>query len=164
MVPERIDADKTQSGDEVTICRPRLVLKDISSKPSSRKRSRRILVRRLEGIFAFSATVSVLLFFAVGAVVSLFHTVQKSYFPSAVPTQVMITKMVIPGDTLSQFAVRYGDPAVYLPEREEQIARLNHLSGTKPLLPGQHLLIPVTNPLMIAQIEKSYHNTRLAAR
>jgi len=65
MVPERIDADKTQSGDEVTICRPRLVLKDISSKPSSRKRSRRILVRRLEGIFAFSATVSVLLFFAV---------------------------------------------------------------------------------------------------
>lgn len=164
MVPERINIDEIRSNGEEASFQPQLVLKDYSLKASPWKRTQRIIVRRVEGILALSAAISVVLFFGVGAVVSLFHNVQLSYFPSAAPSQIVITKIVMPGDTVSKFAVRYGDPTIYLPEREEQIARLNHLSGTKPLLPGQHLLIPVTNSMIIAQIEKSYHQTRLAAR
>ncbi len=75
----------------------------------------------------------------------------------------MISKTVNAGDTLTGLARRYGDPNAYILAREEQIARANHLSGTAPLVPGQHLLIPVTNPTVIAQIEQNHHHTRLVA-
>ncbi len=167
MVPLRIDVIDVRP--TAAPLRPRLVLKDFSSKDliskaSPQRRTRPNPLHRLENIFAVAAAAAVLLYFVIGFGVSLFHTVQSSYVPASIPTLLMISKTVKHGDTLSRLASRYGDPNTYILDREEQIARANHLSGTAPLLPGQHLLIPVTSPTVIAQIERNYHSTRLASR
>ena len=174
MVPLRIDVIDARPAFADAPLRPRLVLKDFTSKDltsknstsevSPRRQMRTNPLRRLENISALLAAAIVLLFFVIGFGVSLFHTVQLSYSPASTPTMVMISKTVKHGDTLSRFASRYGDSNTYILDREEQIARVNHLSGFAPLLPGQHLLIPVTSPTVIAQIEQSYHRTRVASR
>ena len=172
MVPLRIDVIDARPA--LAPLRPRLVLKnftskDLTSKKSTsevppRRQTRTNPLRRLENISALVAAAAVLLYFIIGLGVSVFHTVQSSYSPTSTPTILMISKIVKHGDTLSRFASRYGDSNTYILDREEQIARVNHLSGFAPLLPGQHLLIPVTSPAIIAQIEQSYHHTRVASR
>jgi hypothetical protein len=169
MVPLRIDVINVRPSSADALLRPRLVLKDFTSKDLTyeappQRQLRTNSLRKLENIFAFIAAAAVLLYFMVGFGVSLFHTVQSSYSPVSTPTMLMISKTVKHGDTLSRFASRYGDSNTYILDREEQIARVNHLSGFAPLLPGQHLLIPVTSPTIIAQIEQSYHRTRVASR
>ena len=169
MVPLRIDVIAARPASAEALPRPRLVLKDFTSKEltpeaSPRRHTRINPLRRLENMFAIAAAAAVLLYFVTGFAISLFHTVQVSYAPASTPSMVMISKTVKHGDTLSRFASLYGDPNTYILDREEQIARANKLSGTAPLLPGQHLLIPVTSPRVIAQIERNYHSTRLASR
>ncbi len=163
MVPLRIDTSDARSASAEVSARPRLVLTELTFDPP-RRRARRSPLRRLENMLAVAAAAAVLLYFVLGFAVSLFHTVQQSYAPAVTPSLVMISKTVAPGDTLSRLASRYGDPNTYILDREEQIARANHLSGTFPLYPGQHLRIPVTSPVLIAQIEQNYHHTRLASR
>lgn len=167
MVPLRIDVIDIRP--TAAPLRPRLVLKeftskDLSPKAAPRRHVRPNPLRRVENIFAVAAAAAVLLYLVFGFGVSLFHTVQSSYVPASAPTMLLISKTVKHGDTLSRLASLYGDPNTYILDREEQIARVNHLSGTAPLLPGQHLRIPVTSPTVIAQIERNYHNTRLASR
>ena len=164
MVPLRIDAINARPVCADAPARPRLVLTELTPQAAPRRRARHTPLRRLENVLAIAASIAVLLYFVIGFAVSLFHTVQQSYAPATNPSVVMISKTVKPGDTLSQFASRYGDPNAYILDREEQIARANHLSGTAPLRPGQHLRIPVTSPILIAQIEQNYHHLRLASR
>jgi len=164
MVPLRIDVSDARPAYADTITQPRLVLKEWTSETSPRRRARHSPLRRLESVLAIAAFVAVLLYFVIGFAVSLFHAIQQSYVPATAPSVIMISKTVMPGDTLSQFASRYGDPDAYILDREEQIARVNHLSGTAPLFPGQHLRIPVTSPTVIARIEQNYHHARLASR
>lgn len=162
MVPLRLDICDARPASAVST-RTHLVLKDVTAGSGAHRRAQRSSVKRVESGLFIAAATAVLLYFLVGFTLTLFHAVQQSYFPSTAPSLVMISKTVGRGDTLSKFAVHYGDSSVYLPEREEQILRLNSWLRSTPLLPGQHLRIPVTNPIVIAQIE-SYHHTRLASR
>ena len=164
MVPLRIDVIEVCPDRAAAVVRPQLVLQDFTSKVSRRRQLRRNPLNRLENVLALTASAAVLLYVVIGFGVSAFHFVQTSYLPVTSPSMVMISKTVKHGDTLSRFASRYGDPSIYILDREEQITRANHLSGTAPLLPGQHLLIPVTNQTLVAQIVKTYHNTRVASR
>ena len=118
----------------------------------------------MENLLLAAAAAAVLLYFFFTFALSLFHTVLQSYVTPTLPSVVMISKTVAPGDTLTQLAKRYGDPNTYILAREEQIARASHLAGTAPLVPGQHLRIPVTNPTVIAQIEHRYHHSLVAQR
>jgi LysM repeat protein len=158
MVPLRIDVCEERPRFQSSHARPRLVLKDLGQdtapEPAPPPAVRRSFFSRIESILLSAAVVAVLFFFLSSSVLSLIHTVQQSYAPPTQPTLMMIAKTVKPGDTLAKLAGRYGDPNAYLPVREEQIARANHLSGAFPLVPGQRLRIPVTNPTVIAQIQK----------
>jgi len=160
MVPLRIDVCEARPRTIPIHDRPRLVLKDLTQDPAQeqtptpKRTVRRSPLSRLESVLLPAAAAAVLFFFAASFALSLVHRVQQSYSPSTQPAMMMIAKTVKPGDTLAKLANRYGDPNAYLPVREEQIARANRLSGALPLVPGQHLRIPVTNPVVIAQLQK----------
>ena len=145
--------------------RPALVLKDLTEAPAPVvRRPRRSPLARVENTFLAAAAVSACGYFLFTAAASLTHSIQQNYAVSALPQTVVIAKTVKRGDTLAGFALRYGDPNTYLLQREDQIARANHLRGSAPLLPGQHLRIPVTNPKVIAQIVRASHRALVASR
>ena len=145
--------------------RPTLVLKDLTEDcgPSVR-RPRRSPLARTENTLLAAAAVSAFGYFLFTAAASFTHSVQQNYAVSALPQTVVIAKTVKRGDTLAGLALRYGNPSTYLLQREDQIARANHLPGSAPLLPGQHLQIPVTNPKVIAQIIRASHHALVASR
>lgn len=160
MVPLRLDVCKERLFDHKTEARPHLVLQDMSedvSKNLLRKATaprRAGLLPKLENLVLAASLAAVLLFFFCGFAQSLIHSVQQRYLPSNQTSVLHISATVKRGDTLARLAQRYGDPNIYLLKREDQIARANHLSGTAPLFPGQHLQIPVTNPVVIARIQQ----------
>ena len=164
MVPLRLDVcdDRPRPAS----VRPRLILKDVAAAVPSQPAPavRRSPFRRFENVLLAAAAAAVLLYFFFTFALSLVHSVQQSYVTPAQPAVLMISKTVARGDTLTKLARHYGDPNVYILAREEQIARTNHLTGTAPLVPGQHLRIPVTSPAVIAQIEHRYHKGLVARR
>lgn len=164
MVPMRSNVCENEACVTEAAPLPHLVLQDVSSDTAPRRRVQRNPLRRVENILLATAVAAVLVFLLINFAFSLFQTVRQSYLPITVPSVVMISKTVTSGDTLTRFANRYGDPNIYILEREEQIARINHLTGTSPLFPGQHLRIPVTNPVVISQIVNKYPRTVLASR
>lgn len=166
MVPLRLDAPRTRTTSDRHLLsaragRPHLVLHDLTQEnPVSEmvavpRRTRRSPFQSLETLLLGASVAAVGAFFAVSAASSLLHSIRQNYAGPSAPAVVMISKNVSRGDTLSSLAKRYGDPQTYLPMRVEQIARLNHLSGAAPLVPGQHLRIPVTSPTLIAEIEQA---------
>lgn len=144
--------------------RPHLVLKDWTREQPAPHRTRRSPQARFENTLLAVSASAALAFFAFNSAASLAHSIQQNYRSQALPQTVIISKAVKRGDTLTSLAQRYGNPDTYILEREDQIARANHLTGTAPLLPGQHLQIPVTNPTVIAQIVRSSHRPLLASR
>jgi nucleoid-associated protein YgaU len=145
--------------------RPLLVLKDLTEDAAPPvRRPCRSPFARVENTLLAAAAVSACGYFLWSAAASLTHSIQQNYAVSALPQTVVIAKTVKRGDTLAGLALRYGDPNIYLLQREDQIARANHLAGAAPLLPGQHLRIPVTNPKIIAQIVRISHHALLASR
>ncbi len=145
--------------------RPSLVLKDLTEDAApSVHRSGRAPLARAENALLAAAAVSACGYFLFTAAASLAHSVQQNYAAQTLPQTVVIAKTVKRGDTLAGLALRYGDPNTYLLQREDQIARANHLPGSAPLLPGQHLQIPVTNPKVIAQIVRASHHSLVASR
>lgn len=166
MVPLRLDAPRSRITREqslpVRVNRPHLVLKDLTleeptCEPShAHRRTRRSPFQKLETLMLGASAAAVSLFFAVSGISSLVSSVRQSYSGQTSSAVVMISKNVSRGDTLTSLAKRYGDPQTYLPVREEQIARINHLSGAVPLVPGQRLRIPVTSPTVIAEIERAH--------
>ena len=162
MVPLKLDWCDDRS--QTTGPRPTLVLKDWSQEPAPIRRIRRNPLARAENILLAAAASAAAGFVLISASASLIHSVQQSYTSQTLPQSVVIAKTVKRGDTLAGLALRYGDPNTYILQREDQIARANHLLGNAPLLPGQHLQIPVTNPKLIAQIVRSSHRAQVASR
>ena len=144
--------------------RPALVLKDWTQETSKTRRSRRRPLVGFENVLLAATGAATLAFFFFSFAVSLVHSVQQNYGSQLFPQTIVISKTVARGDTLAGLAYRYGDPNTYILEREDQIARANHLRGTAPLFPGQHLQIPVTNPSVIAQIVRASHRPLVASR
>ena len=152
--------------DRLEMLRPRsqLVLKDLTQSASQTRTPRRSPLARTENMLLAAAAVSAAGYFLLSAGFSLVHSVQQNYAAQPLPQTVVIAKTIKRGDTLASLALRYGDPNTYLLRREYQIIRANNLSGMEPLLPGQHLQIPVTNPKVIAQIVRASHRALVASR
>ena len=162
MVPLKLDRCDDRSN--LRQAQPLLVLKDWTHEPPIRPRPQRNSLVRFENILLATAAAAALAFFCFSFAASLVHSVQQSYNSQLLPRTVVISKTVTRGDTLAGLALRYGDPNTYILQREDQIARVNHLAGATPLLPGQHLQIPVTNPALIAQIVRASHHRLVASR
>lgn len=146
--------------------RPRLVLHDCTQEPTSTpvSRPRRSAFHRAENALLALAATAAAAYFVVSFGLSFVHSIQQNYAAPALPQSLTISKSVKRGDTLTSLAQRYGNPNTYILQREDQIARANHLTGTMPLLPGQRLQIPVTNPSVIAQIVRRTHMPLVASR
>ena len=159
--------DKCNDRPEALCSRPQLVLKDYTDVPAEVvpvQPSRRTPIARAENVLLASAASAAVGFFIFTSAASLIHSVEQNYRSQTLPQSIIISKSVKRGDTLTSLARRYGNPSTYILEREDQIARANHLIGTQPLFPGQHLQIPVTNPTIIAQIVRSSHRPLIASR
>jgi nucleoid-associated protein YgaU len=57
------------------------------------------------------------------------------------------------GDTLWDYARKYGNPDVYILKRVDEIAQINKLEPSRPLVPGQELIIPVGQGTVTAEAE-----------
>jgi nucleoid-associated protein YgaU len=109
----------------------------------------------------FTLTLLALLAFCLTSVVRSFSQIAMASdrLPAAVTAVLPVT--VHPGDTLWTYAQKYGTSNTYILDRVETIARANHLSSDASLAPGQHLLIPVTNPVMLVRLENGQRLARL---
>ena len=162
MVP--LKADVCNDRSEGCGLQPQLVLKDWTQEQPALRPTRRKASICWDNILLASAASAALGFFVFTSAASLVQSVEQNYRSQTLPQSVIISKAVKRGDTLASLAQRYGNPNTYILEREDQIARVNHLTGIQPLLPGQHLQIPVTNPTVIAQIVRFSHRPLLASR
>ena len=126
--------------------RPQLLLCDVTEDLGLvRRRTARQWNRVLFLVTAFAAAVCLIAMTA--------RTVQQTMavrtFP---PVSQTLTVHVAKGDTLWQYAARYGDPDQYILARVDTLARANHLSADAVLRPGQTLRIPVQNPAALASL------------
>lgn len=69
------------------------------------------------------------------------------------PTQ-LITVKVQSGDTLWDYAKKYGDPNEYILKKVHRIADLNHMKAGTPLIPGMELKVPAAEKTMTAKAEE----------
>ena len=142
--------------------RPRLVLEDCSQviRQSPPRRVRhRAAGRRWENLLFAAAAAAVLLFFAASFAQSLFRTAASSY-QSPLTSVAVLPVTVHPGDTLWTYAQKYESSNVYILDRVDGIARANHLAPDATLILGQRLLVPVTDPTRLAQLESRHHLAR----
>ncbi len=161
--------DRSTDRSEALRSQPQLVLQDFTQDLSQDPTQEQPLKHckpfaRFENVLLASAASAAIGFFLATSASSFVHSVQQNYSSQTLPQTVIISKVVKRGDTLTLLARRYGNPNTYILEREDQIARANHLTGTMPLFPGQHLQIPVTNPSVIAQIVHASHRPLVASR
>ncbi len=141
--------------------RPRLTLHEYGPDAAPARPRRRARRRNVwETLLFFAALAAVLLFCVVGTVQSYIRAAHTSdLLPVTAPAVLPVT--VHAGDSLWTYAQKYGTSDTYILDRVETIARANHLSSDTALVPGQHLLIPVTNPVILARLES---RQRLAHR
>lgn len=59
------------------------------------------------------------------------------------------------GDSLWNLAKRYGDPNVYILDRVDVLARANRMPATASLMPGQRIVILVSNPVEVARLQQN---------
>ncbi|MBC8103521.1 MAG: LysM peptidoglycan-binding domain-containing protein [Cytophagales bacterium] len=71
------------------------------------------------------------------------------------PQSLQIPMTVQRGDSFWSLAKRYGDPHTYILDRVDTLARANHLSATSTLMPGQRIVVPVTNPIEAARLQQT---------
>jgi len=68
------------------------------------------------------------------------------------PTSGVIHVKVRQGDTLWTYAQEYGNPDTYILKRVHKIAQMNGLDPSKPLKPGQDLIIPCEKKTICASV------------
>lgn len=160
MVPLRTDSvEDTPSTWSGQRSRLRLVLHDFSDAPAAPQAPRTVptrrrkSVRRWEGLALSLAVAAVLGFFLVTFLSSAWQAGVSRSASALAPAAPVISVRVGRGDTLWQYAARYGDPNTYILDRVQSIARDNRLSTAKPLVPGQTLRIAVHNPVEIAKLQ-----------
>jgi LysM repeat protein len=71
----------------------------------------------------------------------------------SVPLTLTTPMTVKPGDTLWSLAQKYGHSGEHIQNRVQAVAKANGMSRTSTLVPGQRLLIPVSNPIEVARLQ-----------
>ena len=161
MLPAEAEKSMSAAGEDA---RPRLTLRDYTPIVTpARKRPRARYQNKGknwgENLLLAAALAATLLFCLIGLAQSLYPAAVSDPPASAYTAVVPVT--VHPGDTLWTYAQKYGAPDSYILDRVEVIAHVNHLSSDAALVVGQHLLVPVTNPVLLARLES---RRRLARR
>ena len=67
--------------------------------------------------------------------------------------QTMLHVTVAPGDTLWSLSRRYGSDKANIQEQIDTLAQANALSTGTALVAGERLLVPVTNPTVLARLQ-----------
>lgn len=128
----------------------------VPPRPQSVSSSGRQQRRRMRRMFALGAVFSIAV---VGTATAAFrgrtNTAVSSLDSLDSVTSVSVAIRVNRGDSLWSLARRYGSPEIYILERVEEIARSNGMSTSDPLLPGQRVLVRVSNPVELAGLKRN---------
>ncbi len=166
MVPARNDFGSEYSKSAASVvdasaAGPRLVLCDVSQAPAPARaaasRSRRTRNGWQRSLLSL-AVACAFLFLICTCVSALWHNAVVAYAQTLRTPAPVVAVHVGKGDTLWRYAARYGDPAVYMPERVQAIAQENSLRPSAPLAPGQTLRITVQNPTLLARLSSQSHS------
>lgn len=166
MVPVRNDFGSEYSKSAPVLAdtlpaRPRLVLCDVSQAPAPARaaaaRSRRTRHGWQRSLLSL-AVACAFLFLICTCVSALWHNAVVAYAQTLRTPVPIVAVHVGKGDTLWRYAARYGDPAVYMPERVQAIAQENGLRPSASLAPGQTLRITVQNPTLLARLTSQSHS------
>ncbi|MES2464091.1 MAG: LysM domain-containing protein [Armatimonadota bacterium] len=60
------------------------------------------------------------------------------------------------GDTLWSLAKRYGHPDSYILDRVDTLAQANKIPATASLMPGQRIVVPVSNPAEVSRLQRNF--------
>jgi hypothetical protein len=87
---------------------------------------------------------------------SRYQTAQNhSAMPGIVTGTLRVPMTVQRGDSFWSLAKRYGDPNAYILDRVDVLAQANKMSATASLMPGQRIVIPVSNPIEVARLQRN---------
>ena len=140
---------------------PQLTLQKYVPAPSPARKQRRARRQNLWENLMFFAAMAAVSLFCLGGLTRAFVRDATNSDRVVLSSAAVLPVTVHSGDTLWTYAQKYGASDTYILDRVETIARTNHLSSDTALVAGQHLLIPVTNPVILARIES---RQRLARR
>lgn len=87
-------------------------------------------------------------------VIAALLTCTKTASSSSVTAESVMTIKVQSGDTLWDYANKYGDPNEYILKRVHKIAEINKMKPGTPLMPGQEVKVPVPGNTMTAKAEE----------
>lgn len=180
------EANGAKSGDSATPTPPRLRLvtaedfqeewrgkREAAAKAAAARAERnasieaaiaasgKLLRRNAKTVFTAAMAAALILFVASLAV----RVVQSGRIfvaaPAPAAAPMTIARTVEPGDSLWSLAKRYGNPRAYVLDRVDALAQANGLSSDARLIPGQRILVPVSNPVEVARLRR---NVATAAR
>ena len=88
---------------------------------------------------------------ATGATVALVNRANTASVSTPITIVTRIT--VKPGDTLWSLSQKYGSSDEHILNRVQALAKANGLKRTSTLIPGQRVLVPVSNPVEVARLQ-----------
>ena len=119
-----------------------------SERQSSRRR-KSATARRV------AAVSSALFLIAFGAIAGSRYEVAQNHSAGLISSTLRVPMIVQPGDSFWSLAKRYGDPNAYILDRVDVLAQANKMSAASPLMPGQRIVIPVSNPIEISRLQQN---------
>jgi hypothetical protein len=94
---------------------------------------------------------------AFGAMLGSRFQAGRNHVPGIIlGTTLRVPMTVQRGDSLWSLAKRYGDPDSYILDRVDKLAQANQIPATASLMPGQRIIIPVSNPIEVSRLQKRF--------
>lgn len=120
-----------------------------ASKRQSNKRRNKVSIRRAT---MAALALCVILF---GTIVGSRYQSAQSHAASLAVGTLRVPMTVQRGDSLWSLAKRYGDPNAYILDRVDILAQANRMSAASSLMPGQRIVIPVSNPVEVSRLQQN---------
>jgi LysM repeat protein len=79
----------------------------------------------------------------------------QNHVPGIISGTLRVPMTVQPGDSLWSLAQRYGNPETYILDRVDVLAQANKMPATTSLMPGQRIVVPVSNPAEISRLQRN---------
>jgi LysM repeat protein len=92
---------------------------------------------------------------AFGAVLGSRYQMAQNHVPGIISGTLRVPMTVQPGDSLWSLAQRYGNPETYILDRVDVLAQANKMLATSSLMPGQRIVVPVSNPAEISRLQRN---------
>lgn len=124
----------------------------VSASPNRRRTSRRKNSTSIRSAAMVAVAVCLVLF---GAIIGSRYQMSQNRTSVLTVGTLRVPMTVQRGDSLWSLAKRYGDPNAYILDRVDILAQTNKMSSASTLMPGQRIIIPVSNPVEVSRLQRN---------